>query len=240
MNSLARFFIYGSLSAAFVVCSVSCTVKTVSGDRRTVSVNGTGEVKIESDTATVSFSVITRAKEASTAAADNALKMTAVQNAVITAGCPKDAVTTQNYSIYQETNYDNGKQSLGDYRVSNEVVINLKDVTLVSKVIDAAVSKGANELSSISFGISNTEKPTEEARKLAAEQAHENAKILAESSGAKLGKLISINEEYEPDSPIVGRMMKAAAYNAMESAPTPVSSGNTAIRVTVNAVYELK
>jgi uncharacterized protein len=240
MNSLARFFIYGSLSAAFVVCSVSCTVKTVSGDRRTVSVNGTGEVKIESDTATVSFSVITRAKEASTAAADNAFKMTSVQNVVIAAGCPKESITTQNYSVYQESSYDKGNRISGDYRVSNEVVANLKDIKLLSKVIDAAVSNGANEVSSISFGISDTETPANEARKLAAVQAKEKAKTLAESSGAKLGKLISINEEYEPDSPIAGRMMKAAAYNDMESAPTPVSSGNTAIRVTVNAVYELK
>src|SRR5574344_546857 len=240
MNSTARFFLYASFSAAIIVCSASCTVKTVSDDRRTVSVSGTGEIKVESDTATVSFSVITHAKDTSKAAGDNAAKMTAVQNAIIAAGCPKESITTQNYSVYQESSYDNGKRIPGDYRVSNEVVTNLKDVNLVSKVIDAAVSNGANEVSSLSFGISDTETPTNEARKLAAVQAKEKAKTLAESSGAKLGKLISINEEYEPDSPIVGRMMKAEAYNDMSSAPTPVSSGNTAIRVTVNAVYELK
>lgn len=236
----SRFFFTVSLIAAFALSASSCTVKTVQSERRTVSVNGTGEVKVESDTATLSFSVITHSHDTSKAASVNAEKMNAVQKAIIATGCPKDAITTENYSIYQESSYDNGKRILGDYRVSNDVIINLKDVTLVSKVIDAAVSNGANEVSSISFGISDTEKPTNEARRLAAVQAKQKAKILAESSGAKLGKLISINEEYEPDSPIVGRMMKAEAYNDMASAPTPVSSGNTSIRVTVSAVYELK
>ena len=90
----------------------SCTVQQDNYSKRTVSVSGTGSITVEADTATIILSVITNGKDVSETSAENAQKMTAVQDAIKAKGIQKDCISTQNFSVYQESHYDNksGKQ----------------------------------------------------------------------------------------------------------------------------------
>ena len=228
------------VSAASLFFS-SCIIRQYPASKRTVSVSGSGSVTVEADNATIVLSVITRSKDLASAAGDNAKKMTAVQDAIIALGFQKSAITTQNYSIYQESSYSNGKQVLGDYRVTNEVKVTVNELDKVSEIIDTAIKAGANQLSSLDFGMTDTQLAVKQARTLAIQQAQDAALLIAGTSGAELGKVLTIQERQSSALPRTV-MLKAAAYNdaAMEAASTPISSGKSTITITVDATYELK
>ena len=223
--------------------STSCVVRQYPAGKRSVTVQGTGSVAVEADRALIQLSVITSAKEAGAAAALNAERMTKVQEAVVAAGCPKDAISTENYSIYQESDYVNNRRVMGDYKVSNNIRIFLKDKSLVSTIIDEAIKAGANSLSSLTFSVSNPELAIKEARTAAVQNAHEAANLIAGTAGAELGKVLEIHEltgNYSSRKVVTNAMFEAAAMSAGSSDETPVSSGKISFDVTVDATFELK
>ncbi|MDE5797847.1 MAG: SIMPL domain-containing protein, partial [Treponemataceae bacterium] len=146
--------IFAVATALYCVLSASCIVRQYPADSRTVSVRGTGSVSVEADRALIVLSVITTARDAGTAASQNAAKMARVQEAVIAAGGSKDAISTEHYTIYQEYEYVKDRRVAGDYRVSNEIKIFLKNKELASSIIDEAITAGANSLSSLTFKVS--------------------------------------------------------------------------------------
>lgn len=233
-----------SILACTILLS-SCTIHQDNYSKRTVSVSGTGSVTLEADNATIILSVITKGKEVAETTEDNAKKMTAVQDAIIKSGIQKDCISTQNFSVYQESHYDNktGKQVYDDYRVTNQIKILVKKIDKVSEVIDLALKSGANQLSSLDYGVSDTETAKTQARLLAIQQAKEAANLLAGASGAQLGKVLSISEHADYSYPRT-RLMKASMANAdmleTSAVSTPVSGGSSTVTISVDAVYQLK
>ncbi|MBP3773002.1 MAG: SIMPL domain-containing protein [Treponema sp.] len=222
----------------------SCTIHQDAYSKRTVSVSGTGAVTLEADNATIILSVITKGKDVAETSSENAKKMTAVQDEIIKAGISKDCISTQNYSVYQESHYDQktGRQIPDDYRVTNQIKILVKKISMVSDVIDLALKSGANQLSSLNYGVSDTEIAKKQARSLAIAQAQESANLLAGASGAKLGKVLSISEHADYSYPRA-MLMKTANLDmaaASEAVSTPVSGGSSTVTVSVDAVYQLK
>lgn len=224
----------------------SCTIHQDNYSKRTVSVSGTGSVTLEADNATIILSVITKGKEVAETTEDNAKKMTAVQNAVIAKGIQKDCISTQNFSVFQESHWDqkSGKQIEDDYCVTNQVKVFVKKIDKVSEVIDTALKSGANQLSSLTYGVTDTEIAKKQARSLAIAQAQEAANLLAGASGAKLGKILAITEHADyafPRARMLKAGMAASANMDLESAaPTPVSGGSSTVTISVDAVYQLK
>jgi len=220
---------------------MSCTYKSVDYSTRTVSVHGTGEVEVQADNATITMSVVTRGNNAAVASNENASIMTEVQKSVLSLGVSKDSVTTENFSIYRESNYKDGKYIAGDYVVTNQIKIFIKNIDIVSEVIDTAIGAGANELSNLEYGISEKEVAIKQARTLAVQQAQESAQLIAGTSGSKLGKVLRIEENANSSNRRNVMMFKSAADNVKyETASTPISAGKSTITVSVDAIYQLK
>ena len=92
--------IFAAATALYCVLSASCIVRQYPADSRTVSVRGTGSVSVEADRALIVLSVITTARDAGTAASQNAAKMARVQEAGIAAGFLNDSWSTDMYCYY--------------------------------------------------------------------------------------------------------------------------------------------
>lgn len=240
-----------TLKAKTVICALtasaalfsSCVVRQYPAGKRSVTVQGTGSVAVEADRALIELSVITSAKDAGTAASLNAERMKNVQDAIVQAGVSKDSISTENYSIYQESDYVNNRHVMGDYRVSNNIRVFLKDKSLVSTIIDEAIKAGANSLSSLTFSVSNPELAIKEARTAAVQNAHDAANLIAGTAGAELGKVLEIKEltgNYTPRKVLSNAMYEAASLSTAGGAETPVSSGKITFDVTVDATFELK
>jgi uncharacterized protein YggE len=226
---------------ALVFTASSCvTVRKETLSERVITVNGSGQVSLAPDRASISLSVVTRNADASAAAEENARKMTAVQDALKALGVDAAAVSTSNYTVTREFVYKDGASIPGDYRVTNRVNVAVKDLDAVGRLIDAAIKAGANEMTQLSYSSSNTEAAVKEARSLAVKQAQEAARLLAENAGARLGRVISLTEA-AGSMPAPRPLVKAMnAEAAVEDALTPVSANDSTVTVTIEARFELK
>ncbi len=232
----AVFFLACAILLISAVIFASSVSKNSAENQRSVSVSGQGAVQVLPDIATIQLSVVTRNSSVEEAVRENASIMTEVQDSLVSLGLQRESFSTSNYRIFQETAYVNGKNIAGDYRVSNMLTIVLREITKAGAVIDSAIAAGANELSSLEFSVSDTTQAVEEARMLAMKQAKDAAEKLAEYSGAKLGRILSISEE-NYNRPLY---QSNASLVSAQDAATPVSAGKSDISVSVHAVFELK
>ncbi len=196
-----------------------------------IMVVGRGEVKVTPDRATIQISVQTRAATAAAAATENAAKQQSVLNALRALGLSSDQLSTVNYNVYPEQRYQEGKDpEIVGYNVTNTVLVEVRKLNQVGSVIDAALSHGANMITSLQFSASNTEAARRSAIAMAIEKARADADAAARAARGTLGTLLEINiGAYSPVPPRPVVMMRVAA-----SAPeTPINPGEDSVTVEV-------
>ena len=204
---------------------------------RTISVSGSGSVKLPADTAKLTFSVVTKEATALASVQNNAKKMNKVYDALQKIGISEDNISTSNYSLYQETFWKDGKDIPGQYVTSNNIIVVLDDVEKSGLVIDTAIEAGVNQMNGISFFVKDSKEALDQARKLAFQQAKEKAELYATEAGCKVGKVMSIMEN-SGSYPVVREMADAKMMTASNS--TMISAGQDSITATVSVVFELR
>ena len=198
-----------------------------------ISVTGRGEVKVSPDRATIQVSVQTRATTDAAAAAENATKTQSVLTALRSLGLGNDQLSTVNYNVYPEQRFDQGKEpAIIGYNVTNTVLVDVRKLNQVGPVIDAALSHGANMITSLQFYASNTEAARRTAIGAAIEEARADADAAARAAGGSLGGLLEINVgSYSPPPPRPVMMMARAA--GVAQADTPINPGEETLSVEV-------
>jgi uncharacterized protein len=196
-----------------------------------IAVTGRGEIKVSPDRATIQISVQTRASTAAAAAADNANKQQAVLAALRALGLGNDQLSTINYNVYPEQRYEQGKEPvIVAYNVTNTILADVRKLTQVGPVIDAALSHGANMITSLQFYASNTEAARRSAIATAIEKARADADAAAKAARGTLGTLLEISiGSYSPPPPRPVMMMAKQAQ-----ADTPINPGEETLAVEVS------
>ncbi len=200
-----------------------------------IAVIGRGEVKVSPDRATLQISVQTRATSAAAAATENANKQQSVIAALRTLGLGGDQLSTINYNVYPEQRYEQGKEPvIVAYNVTNTILVDLRQLSQVGPVIDAALSHGANMITSLQFYASNTETARRSAITTAIEKARADAEAAARAAHGSLGTLLAIDiGPYSPPPPRP-MMMMARAAGGMAQADTPINPGAETLSVEVS------
>jgi uncharacterized protein YggE len=192
-----------------------------------------GEVKVTPDRASIQISVQTRAVTAAAAADENAQKQRAVVEALRGLGIDAKDISTTGYNVYPEQRYEQNKEPvIVGYNVTNTVVVELKSISMVGRVIDVALSKGANMINSLQFYSSNTDNARREAIAIAVRQARADAEAAAQAAGGSITSLleVTVGGYYPPPPrPIELRAMAASA----KVADTPISAGDQTVAVDV-------
>ncbi len=198
-----------------------------------IAVTGRGEVKVSPDRATIQISVQTRASTAAAAAAENANKQQSVITALKGLGLGSDQLSTINYNVYPEQRYEQGKEPLiVAYNVTNTILADVRKLTQVGPVIDAALAHGANMITSLQFYASNTEAARRTAIGTAIEKARADADAAARAARGSLGTLLEINvNAYSPPPP---RPMMMMARKDAAQADTPINPGEETLAVEVS------
>jgi hypothetical protein len=197
-----------------------------------IVVTGHGEVKVSPDRATIQIAVQTRAVTASDAAAQNATKQQAVLSALRALGLTNDQLSTINYQVYPEQRYEQGKDPvIAGYNVTNTIVADIRRLDQVGKVIDAALSHGANLISSLQFYSSNTQAARRTAIGSAIEMARADAEAAARAAGGSLGGLLEVN--VMAGSPPRPQPLMMAARAGVAQADTPINPGDETLGVDV-------
>jgi uncharacterized protein YggE len=196
-----------------------------------IAVTGRGEVKVSPDRATIQISVQTRASTAAAAAAENANKQQAVLSALRAMGLGNDQLATVNYNLYPEQRYEQGKEPvIIGYTVTNTILAEVRKLSQVGPVIDAALSRGANMITSLQFFASNTETARRTAIATAIEKARADAEAAARAARGTLGTLLEVNiGAYSPPPPRPMMM----AQKGVAPADTPINPGEETLAVEV-------
>jgi hypothetical protein len=209
----------------------------------TLSITAAGDVTRAPDIAYINAGVQNEAKTAKEAMAANARNMTGVMKALKAAGIADKDVQTSNFSLsprydYVKNSGTTGRQVLAGYTVSNQVTAKVSKLDELGATLDALVSAGGNTVSDVRFALDNSKPAQDEARRLAMQAAVQRANLYAEAAGYKVARIVSINESFQSYEPEPKVMMVRA--NVMESAPTPIASGELTFSASVTVLFELK
>lgn len=227
----------GGLAVLAVSMTADAQTPMLSGPP-TVSTSGTAEATVSPDRATIHVAVQTQASTAAAAAADNAKITRAVLDTLRALGLSKDQTGTLGYSVMPQYSYDKGKAHLNGYEAQNTVKVEVKVITEVGRLVDAALGAGANNISSLQFTATNQDSARRDALRRATAQAKGDAEAIASALGTTLGPALELTTE-APERrvyPMPAFRLQAAAA-APE--PTPIDAGPITINVTVHGRWQL-
>ena len=204
----------------------------------TISVNGEGIVATSPDCATISVGVVSRNKDASKVQQENAKIAADIIRSAVSLGVDKKNIRTGNYNFQQVFHYDSDKKIFDGYEVANSVTIFVEDLNSVGKIIDAALSHGANNIDSLNFGLKNKSAVQQEALRLAVRDARAKAEIVAAELGKNIigVRSVSINS----NSVMPRNNFKMAMVEASDMAyETPIESGSLNCSASVHVEFEI-
>lgn len=200
----------------------------------TLSVTGTGNVQGTPDEAVVNLGVVTEGKTAAEAVASNAKVTQAVIEAV--SAQPNHGVTTTGLGVSPILHFDQatGVSTIVGFRATNGVEVKT-EIADAGQVYDVGIAAGANSSSGITFRIQNEAPYRDEALRLAVENAHHEARVVAQAARVDLVGIQSIQVE-----PGGGRIAFRAASLEVSAVATPVIPGPTTISATVQIAYRTR
>jgi len=206
----------------------------------TISASGVGKVYLTPDIAFVTIGAHTESDTVSDALRKNNEQAQALSKTLVEMGVDARDVQTSAFSVAPQQQFDaQGQATKTTYVVDNTVYISVHQLSNLGKLLDAAVSSGANRVNSLTFDVQDKTKYLSEARQLAVADARAQAKELADAAGVKLGKLTSLNAAISNNGlPMYD--VKAPQTAASGGTNVPVSAGQLLIEVDVSVAYEIQ
>lgn len=161
-----------------------------------VSATGTAVMKVQPDTALVYVSIESRDSTASVAQAAHSEIRDKVLQALGDLGIAKDNIQLINYAVYQEYDWNNGKQTPKDFVATQQIVVKTEDFDQVSAIVDSVVAHEAL-INSIQFELSQEKQNEYKSLVLAdaSKDAREKAASTASGLGKNLGRLVAVQTQ---------------------------------------------
>jgi uncharacterized protein YggE len=240
MKSLSARAIAGLIAATLIQGAAAMSTADAQEKRtdRWVMVAGHGSVEAPPDTGHIATGVVTEAVTAREALTTNNTAMRKVIEGFKAAGVAAKDIQTEQFQIQPryKSYKDRSTHQIEAYVVRNRIQVTVRELARLGDILDQAVTLGANEGSGISFSVSDAERRKDEARKKAVENAMHRGRLLAEASGARLGRVLTITEEVvNPPQP---RPMVTRSASAADSVPIESGSEMLSVRVEVSFALE--
>lgn len=225
----------------------------------TISVSGKGEIFAKPDIASFSFSVDAEAVTANEAQEKSAKAMNDIVAYLKENGIEEKDIKTSYYNLNPKYRWEQdtkavictqwgcppqeGKQVLDGYQVNQTVEVKIRDTAKAGDLISGVGTKGATNISGLAFTIDDDEKLKRDARELAIADARENAKMLADDLGVRLGRMMNYWEDQAGGPQPMYYAKEAAMGDSMGMgggvAPS-VPTGENTITSNVTIVYEIR
>ncbi len=212
----------------------------------TLSTSKTKEV--EPNLARVTFAVENTGSTAQKATNDN----NEVSNKIISAlklitkeGV--DTIKTNNFSlrpVYSSSS--SGKREIKSYMAVNSVIVETKDTSKVSKLIDTAISNGANRTEGLYYSYENEKSVCSEAYPEMLKELRTQADGLAKAAGTVVDGVRNISVSCNMNMVSNGRFFYSNSLKTTDAAvgesnsSVPVEAGKVKVNVYVNADFYVK
>jgi uncharacterized protein YggE len=214
-------------------------------NRKTLVVNGNGEVSAAPDQAVVRLGASIQVEQAAVAQARVNEIMQAALTSIEKLSVPRKSIRSSNLTLSpvysQQRSSSPVEPKVVAYRAANTIEVTVTDLALVGKIIDAGIAAGANELQGVSFTLKNDANQRMEALSAASEEAKVKAAAIAKSLGISLAGIVEVTEGgvnvISPREFYGGPRMMMAKSADMS---TPVEPGEVRISASVTVRYEIQ
>lgn len=223
----------------------------------TINVEGVAEVNAVPDIGTFSFTVEAKANDVEEAQKLSGEKINTIMSYLKSDGAVEEKdIKTTGYNAYPRyeytrencvTGYCKNKRELVGYVVTQNVRVKIRDTAKAGELIGGVGSRGATNMSGLSFEVDNLESLKEEARLLATKDAKEKAKRLAKELDVRLGDIVNFNDGGSGGGYPVPIMARSIAEDATfaesgseKSFAPDIAVGEDTITARVTITYQIK
>jgi uncharacterized protein YggE len=216
----------------------------------TITVSGHGEAVGVPDIATFNFSVVSDKATVADAQADATQKANATTAYLTSQGISPNDIQTSNYSIQPQYSYTssvctNGfcppsTQTLTGYEVSQTTTVKVRDTSKAGTLLAGVGSKGATQVSGLTFTFDDPSTVQDQARDKAIADAKDKADVLAKELGVSLIRVTAFNENTGGSSPMPMIYNMATAGSAKAAVAPDISVGQNNVTDDVSITYEIR
>lgn len=248
LGALALFLFIATLSELksyrFIGSGVTAT--------NTITVNGEGEVFAVPDTAEFSVTVRETAKEVKDAQSTATKKGNDIIAYLKQGGVDEKDIKTVDYSVSPQYEWRQtacpqggycppGRQVMTGFQVSQTLNVKVRDTKKAGDLLSGVGSRGASEVSGLSFTVDDEDALKVAARDKAIAQAKGKAETLAESLGVSLVRVVGFNEGGGGPIYYAKGMGGVAMMDSASSPPIPeIPVGQNKITSNVSVTYEIR
>jgi len=218
----------------------------------TITVSGEGEVFAVPDTATFSVTVQEEAKEVQDAQETATEKANAIIAYLKEAGIEEKDIKTTDYSVYPQYDYIQGvcregvcppgRQELRGFQVSQTLTVKVRDTEKAGELLSGVGTRGAAQVSGLSFTVDDEDELQAEARGMAIEDAQAKATALAQQLGVTIVRVTGFyeNEGGYPMPYAYGMGGAERAFDVSTKAMPEIPVGENKIVSNVSVTYEIR
>ena len=203
-----------------------------------IRVTGEAAVTTKPDQAQIDVGVVTEAKNAQAAAAENAERLDAVLAELRKALGPEADIKSTSYSLTPVYHYskEGGTPTITGYSATNVIQVKTNELTQVGKIIDTATQSSANRIQSLQFTLKDEQAVYIQALREAVAKARAKGEAIASALGLKIVRVLSVEEGGPLSRPVYAEGMQARAAAPVQ---TPVEPGTIEVRARVTLTVEI-
>ena len=205
-----------------------------------LTVQGSSEVRVASDLATVRLGVVAQAATAEAAQREVNDVANGILEAVRGAGIADRDVQTARLLLTPVFSRQRSAEDLPEivaYRASNVVTVRVEALENLGQVIDAGLGAGANQLEGVSFGVKDDLPARESALEEAITEARTKAEAMASALGIRLEGVLSVDEG---GVFVQAPQMEMARLTVLQdTGTTPVAPGEVTVSASVTIRYRI-
>lgn len=189
--------------------AVSAKLEASTTMDKSISVTGTGTMKVDPDVAYVQLGVTTQKNTSKEARSENAKTIATIRKALIKAGVKDEDIQTQYLNAYSTYDYSAPSATLVPAEstsmsticvVSNQLKISVRDLNKLGSIVNSALDAGATDFNGVDYAIEDSDKYYDQLVDEAMKSANNKAKLIAKASGMTLGSIVSAYDQTFSDN----------------------------------------
>jgi uncharacterized protein len=211
------------------------------GIQNTISVNGSGSVKIVPDQAMVDIGVVTEKPTTQDAVNENNKISDQVISAIKKINAEGLTIETIGFNLNPLYDYSNPKNPpiIYAYQVTSTIEVKTSDLKQIGEIIAKATESGATNISSIGFDLTDStkKKAKNDALTEAAKDANDKAAAIAGSLGLNIDKVSYIIESGTTYPGPLLTMLSASDKIAAQVTPTQILPQEIEVTASITVVF---
>lgn len=217
-------------------------IKSIRGEAQLLNITASGKAESVPDLATVMIGVVSEGVDATSVKDENNKKANSAIAFIKQQGISDKDIQTTGFYLSPKYDYSNNQNKIVGFQANQTINVKVrgidKSTAQLQKIIDGAVTSGANQLQGVTFSFGDDVSLSDMARKHAIDNAITKAHNIARDAGLRLGRIVNVMTSGSGE--VMPMMNRAVAMMAKSpSANSNVEPGNQEVVETVTVVFQV-